>query len=143
MTGLPHIVYLSRGRLFDYSGGRDAQELKQFAYDKLNRHSAQQRAEGDEAEGDGRVVPAPLSAGHQLRDALLKWSGQLHHTLTAMPAVSTALLSLGALLGALVTILSFALLLPNQPPHTTPANSVSAKQPVNGGGAGGKARKAD
>lgn len=161
IRSLPTIVYLSRGHMFQFSGSRDKQHITQFAHNSLNRHTAQQQPGGGEAgvgadeDGSwqtagssadgGREVPSPLSSWSVYGDAALRWSGQLHHTITTLPAVAAALISLGVLLGVLVTMLAFALMLPNQPAPAAAArqvtvNSATATTQANGAS---KARKAD
>ena len=137
VRSLPHIVYLSRGRMFEYSGSREAHDLTQFAHSKLNRHLQQQQQDED-----GREVPAPPNTWSVLGEALLQWAGQLHHTVTSLPVVSAALVSVGVLLGVLLTLLFFALLLPNQLPAGRKAQPASAKLATSADGVS-KPRKAD
>ena len=141
VSGLPHIVYVSRGRLFEYAGSREAHDLTRFAHDKLHRHTQQQQAvEG--GEDGGRAVPAPPTALSALSAMALRWSDQLLYAVTSTPAVAVALLSLGAVLGALLTLLAFALLLPNNERGAHTATVRSAKAAVQAEGPA-KIRKAD
>ena len=126
VSGLPHILYLSRGRLFEYAGSREAHDLTRFAHDKLHRRT-QQQAEGEDG---GRAVPAPPTALSALSAMALRWSDQLLYAVTATPAVAAALLSLGAVLGALLTLLAFALLLPNNERTAQTATERSGKSAV-------------
>ena len=135
MRSLPHIIHLSRGRMFEYSGSRDRQALSQFAYDRLNR-GVQQTGEG---EAD-RPVPAPSSTWSVVGDTALQWAGQLHTTVTTLPAVSGALVSVGVLLGVLLTLAAFALMLPNELPLARPLKANSARVTSE---AALKSRKAD
>ena len=150
MQSLPHIVYLSRGLLFEYSGGRDKLSIKQFAYNTRDRHliaaqkaadSGQQQQQHSSDDG-GRPVPGPPGAFDRWRDGSLQWAEQLHRTLTELPSVAVALVAVGVLLGALLTVLAFALLLPNDAAHKSAAAARSAKLAAHADGTG-KARKAE
>ena len=166
MRSLPHIVYLSRGRLFEHSGGRDKDELLTFARRTLNRHTQQRRTEAEEegheddeaaaaaagggsssarGEDEGRPVPAAPSQWSVFHAALLEWAGQLHQTLTTLPAVSIALVAVGVLLGVLLTLLAFALLLPNEvlPPAKAAVSSARRTAAATQSDGASKARKAD
>ena len=139
VQSLPHIVYLSRGRLFEHSGSRELADLKQFAYNLFNRHTQHQQ-QHNEVDDGSRAIPAPPSSLDVLRDGALHWAGQLHDTVTSLPAVAAALVSVGALLGVLLTVIAFALLLPKDGPRRPPASSATL---ACGAGGTGKARKAD
>ena len=143
VNSLPHIVYLSRGHLFEYRGSREQHDLTQFAYDKLNRHTQQQQQHED-VDDDSRPVPAPQSSSAALADMTLRWAGQLHHTVTTLPAVAAALVAVGIMLGALLALLALAVLLPNEATaaaaRKAPASSAALVTQPTGPT---KARKAD
>ena len=146
IAGFPTLLFLSRGRLWEYQGSRSRADLVDFATQKQRRGrtappasegNGQEEVEvdgltelrsvgsvdGEEDEGvAGRPIPPVPSTWDVVVAAVVQWSARLTHVLLEQSTVAAALLLMGALIGVLLSTVVFTLTLDSRiapPPYAS------------------------
>ena len=123
--------------MYEYRGGRSQRELVGWAMERQQQQQQQRGGEDVEDAADAepawKPVPPVPSSLDLLRASFAVWGQQLTHVVTAQPTVAVALLSMGVLLGIVISLLfTIALDRPPTPYRPIPGAADKAAKPVKG-----------